>query len=152
MCERIKSDVPDIETSGENTGSGQDAGTASGEAEKEEGRATAFGQLQIAYAACKACEESYYYYTCMYVGLILLRNPTTAKPGNDSHQKLATLIGTMSSVPPPRRSSRRSLRLCVSWSLTHSKHTCMHDACISLSICVCACANMHTYVCVCVCE
>ena len=101
MCERVKSDFPDILTSGEKTASGQDAGTASGEVEKEGGRGTAFGQLKTAYVACKTCEETCYYYTCMYVALILLRNPTTAKAGSDSHQKLGSLIGTMSSVQNP---------------------------------------------------
>ena len=83
---------------GGDTASGQDAGTASGEAEKEGGRDTAFGQLKTAYVAC---EEACYYYTCMYVGLVLLRNPATAKAGSDSHQRLEQVVGTMSSVQNP---------------------------------------------------
>ena len=87
------------------TASGQDVGAVPGEAQNEGEDGTAFGNRKSAYAACKSCEDACYYYTCMYVCVILLRTPGVAKTGSDPHKNLMNTVGLMGTVkdplPPP---------------------------------------------------
>ena len=96
---RIKSEFPDIETSGAGeTASGQDGMAVLGEAQKEGTGGTAFDKLKTAYVACMACEDVLYYFTAMYVGLTLLRTPAAANTGSPSHGRLKELVKPMGSV------------------------------------------------------
>jgi len=72
-----------------------------GEAQKEGTGGTGLDLLKAAYVACRACENALYYYTCMYVGLTLLRTPATANTGSPSHGKLKELVNAMGTVKRP---------------------------------------------------
>ena len=124
---QIKSEFPDIETSkGGGTASGQDGMAVSGEAQQEGTGGAAFDNLKTAYEGCKACEDALYYFTSMYVGLTLLRTPVAANTESPAHGHLKQALQAMGSVKKPHyamvpRFSRRSLRLCVIWSIVLGK-------------------------------